>query len=160
MLSAREGQYVVKILTGDLRIGLREGLVEEAIAKAFDVPLEQVKEANMLLGDIGQTALLASRNELHCAELSIFRPIKCMLATPEPTAEAVWERFAEACTRTGRELASSAAGYRLFGRQIRRHPRAAASHYATASRFSLATCGVSQINSRSWPIKPGISRTS
>jgi DNA ligase-1 len=95
-LSAREGQYVVKILTGDLRIGLGEGLVEEAIAKAFTVPLEQVKETNMLLGDVGQTALLASRNELHRAELSIFRPVKCMLATPEPTAQAVWERFAAA----------------------------------------------------------------
>src|SRR5438270_1647994 len=57
-LSAREGQYVVKILTGDLRIGLREGLVEEAIARAFEVPLAQVKEANMLLGDIGSTASL------------------------------------------------------------------------------------------------------
>jgi DNA ligase-1 len=94
-LSAREGEYVVKILTGDLRIGLREGLVEEAIARAFDVPLEQVKQANMLLGDIGQTALLASRNELDRAELTIFRPIKCMLATPEPSAEAIWERFSE-----------------------------------------------------------------
>jgi DNA ligase-1 len=93
ILSPREGEYVVKILTGDLRIGLREGLVEEAIAKAFDVPLEQVREANMLSGDIGQTALLASRKELHRAELSLFRPIKCMLATPQPTAEAVWERF-------------------------------------------------------------------
>ncbi len=80
-------------MTGDLRIGLREGLVEEAIAKAFGVPLDEVKEANMLLGDIGATALLASRNELARAELSIFRPIKCMLATPEPTAEAIWERF-------------------------------------------------------------------
>jgi len=93
ILSAREAQYVVKILTGDLRIGLREGLVEEAIAKAFDVPFEQVREANMLLGDIGQTAALAARKELHRAELSIFRPIKCMLATPQPSAEAVWERF-------------------------------------------------------------------
>ena len=92
-LSAREGQYVVKILTGDLRIGLREGLVEEAIARGFDVPLEQVKEANMLLGDIGGTASLASTKQLDRAELSIFRPIKCMLATPEPTAEAIWERF-------------------------------------------------------------------
>jgi len=92
-LSAREGQYVVKILTGDLRIGLREGLVEEAIARAFEVPLEHVKEANMLLGDIGATASLASRKQLDRAELSIFRPIKCMLATPEPTAEAIWERF-------------------------------------------------------------------
>ncbi|MCA1659208.1 MAG: hypothetical protein LC642_01510, partial [Verrucomicrobiaceae bacterium] len=94
-LSAREGQYVVKILTGDLRIGLREGLVEEAIASAFTAPLEEVKEANMLLGDIGQTALLASRGDLRTAELSLFRPIKCMLASPEPTAEAIWARFAD-----------------------------------------------------------------
>jgi DNA ligase 1 len=94
-LSAREGQYAVKILSGDLRIGLREGLVEEAIARAFEAPLDEVKESNMLLGDIGATATLASRKELHRAELSIFRPIKCMLATPEPTAEAVWERFVD-----------------------------------------------------------------
>jgi ATP-dependent DNA ligase I len=106
ILSPREGEYVVKILTGDLRIGLREGLVEEAITKAFDVPLEKVREANMLSGDIGQTALLASRKELHRAELSLFRPIKCMLATPQPTAEAVWKRFVGA-TATDRTAALS-----------------------------------------------------
>ena len=94
-LSAREGEYVVKILTGDLRIGLREGLVEEAIAQAFNAPLDKVKEANMLLGDIGRTAVLAKNNELHRAELSLFRPIKCMLASPEPTAEAIWKRFVD-----------------------------------------------------------------
>lgn len=94
-LIAREGQYVVKILSGDLRIGLREGLVEEAIAKAFAAPLDEVKEANMLLGDIGRTAVLAKRQELHRAELTLFRPIKCMLASPEPTAEAIWKRFVE-----------------------------------------------------------------
>jgi DNA ligase-1 len=93
-ISAREGQYVIKILTGDLRIGLREGLVEEAIAAAFDAPLDDVKEANMLLGNIGETAVLALQGELHRAELSLFRPIKCMLASPEPTAEAIWTRFA------------------------------------------------------------------
>ena len=95
-LSAREGQYVVKILTGDLRIGLREGLVEEAIAAAFSAPLDEVKEANMLLGDLGATAVLASKGELQRAELSLFRPIKSMLASPEPTAEAIWERFSGA----------------------------------------------------------------
>jgi len=94
-LSALEGQYLVKILSGDLRIGLREGLVEEAIARAFEAPLDQVKQANMLLGDIGAAAVLGLRKELHRAELSIFRPIKCMLARPEPTAEAIWERFAD-----------------------------------------------------------------
>jgi DNA ligase-1 len=95
-LSAREGQYLVKILTGDLRIGLREGLVEEAIAVAFSAPLDEVKEANMLLGDLGAAAVLASKGELQRAELSLFRPIKSMLASPEPTAEAIWERFAGA----------------------------------------------------------------
>lgn len=99
ILSAREGEYLVKVLTGDLRIGLREGLVEEAITKTFDVSLEEVKQANMLLGDIGRTALLASRKELHSAELSMFRPIKCMLATPEPNADAVWNRFIEVTDR-------------------------------------------------------------
>jgi DNA ligase-1 len=94
-LSAREGQYVIKILTGDLRIGLREGLVEEAIATAFFAPLDDVKEANMLLGDIGEAALLASKGELQRAELSLFRPIKSMLASPEPTAEAIWARFVD-----------------------------------------------------------------
>jgi DNA ligase-1 len=109
-LSAREGQYVVKILTGDLRIGLREGLVEESIAKAFDVPLDEVKRVNMLLGDIGQTALLASRKELHEAELSMFRPIKCMLATPEPSANAVWSRFIAAAGDKRSQPGSSIAG--------------------------------------------------
>jgi DNA ligase-1 len=110
-LSAREGAYIVKILTGDLRIGLREGLVEESLAKAFDVPLGDVKRANMLLGDIGQTALLASRKKLHEAELSMFRPIKCMLATPEPSADAVWNRFVKSsgrdCAQPGSSLAAT-----------------------------------------------------
>jgi len=94
-LIGREGQYVIKILSGDLRIGLREGLVEEAIAKAFAAPLDEVKEANMLLGDIGRTAVLAKKQELYRAELTLFRPIKCMLATPEPTADAIWKRFVD-----------------------------------------------------------------
>src|SRR5262245_58351316 len=51
-----EGKYLVKLLVRDLRIGLREGLVEDSIARAFDQPLERVADANMLLGDIGETA--------------------------------------------------------------------------------------------------------
>src|SRR5207249_3429766 len=44
----------------------------------------------------GQTAALAARKELQRAELSIFRPSKSMLATPQPSAEAVWQRFVAA----------------------------------------------------------------
>jgi DNA ligase-1 len=109
-LSALEGAYIVKILTGDLRIGLREGLVEDAIAKAFNAPLQSVQEANMLLGDVGATALLAARRQLDRAEISLFRPIKSMLASPEPTAEAIWDRFASEHTNDGRLGANHSSG--------------------------------------------------
>jgi len=91
-----EAQYVVKILTGDLRIGLKEGLLEEAIAATFETRPEAVREASMLLGDIGRTAQLAKTGRLDEAELHPFQPVKCMLASPEPTAGAIWERITEA----------------------------------------------------------------
>src|SRR5205814_2737297 len=63
-LSALEAKYVIKIITGDLRIGLKENTVEEAIARAFDRPIVAVRRANMILGDIGETAVLAKRGAL------------------------------------------------------------------------------------------------
>jgi len=72
----------VKLLAGDLRIGLREGLVEDAIARAFDQSLETVAYANMLLGDIGETAVRARAADLGDVGMRLFHPIKFMLATP------------------------------------------------------------------------------
>ena len=86
------GSYLIRILTGDLRIGLKEGLLEEAIATAFGTRLEQIKEVNMLTGDIGETAQLAKNNQLSTANLTLFRPVRCMLAIPEPSPEAIWDR--------------------------------------------------------------------
>ena len=58
--SSGDVKYIVKIATGDLRIGSKESLVEEAIAKAFECPLAEVRRANMLTGDIGETRTLAA----------------------------------------------------------------------------------------------------
>ena len=77
-----EAKYLVKLLAGDLRIGLKEGLVEDAIARAFDQPLADVSYANMLLGDIGETAVRARRADLRDVSMRLFHPIKFMLATP------------------------------------------------------------------------------
>jgi DNA ligase-1 len=88
-----EAKYLVKIVTGDLRIGLKEGLVEEAIAQAFSVPPEAVRQANLLRGHIGETAVLAKQNRLAEASLIPFRPVKFMLASPEPTADEIWNRM-------------------------------------------------------------------
>lgn len=90
--TALEGKYLIKILTGDLRIGLKEGLVEDAVATVFNKSAEEIRQANLLLGDIGETARLASDDKLATASLVPFRPIKFMLASPEATAEDVWER--------------------------------------------------------------------
>ncbi|HYG33534.1 MAG TPA: ATP-dependent DNA ligase [Clostridia bacterium] len=87
-----EAKYLVKIITSDLRIGLKEGLVEEGIAVAFTQAPDEVRQANLLLGDIGETAQFASESRLREATLVPFRPIKFMLASPEETAAAVWER--------------------------------------------------------------------
>lgn len=80
--SPLEAKYLIKLLAGDLRIGLREGLVEDAIARVFGQTLADVAYANMLLGDIGETATRARRADLRDVSMRLFHPIKFMLATP------------------------------------------------------------------------------
>jgi DNA ligase-1 len=84
---------IVKVLGGELRIGLREGLVEAAIAKAFDRPIEDVKWAGMLTGDMGRLAELARDDELGKAELALFHPLKFMLASPAEDADEIIARL-------------------------------------------------------------------
>src|SRR6266478_673600 len=88
-----EAKYIVKIISGDLRIGLKESLVEEAIAQAFEAPLGEVKRANMLLGDIGETLLLASAGKLAEACLRLFHPIDFMLASAVESSEEALSYF-------------------------------------------------------------------
>jgi DNA ligase-1 len=90
-----EAKFLVKIISGDLRIGLKEGLVEEAVAIAFNLNADEVRQANLLVGDIADVARLAARKELSAATLVPFRPVKFMLASPEPTTESIWGRVIE-----------------------------------------------------------------
>ena len=84
---------VVKILSGDLRIGLREGLVEAALARAFGRPLDAVKRAGMLTGDVGRTAEAARDGTLEAAQLVLFHPLKFMLASPAEDAAEIIRRL-------------------------------------------------------------------
>ena len=84
---------IVRVLSGELRIGLREGLVEAALAQAYDRPLDAVKRAGMLTGDIGRTATLARTGELGGASLAMFHPLKFMLASPAEDAAEILTRL-------------------------------------------------------------------
>ncbi|MGA2920034.1 MAG: ATP-dependent DNA ligase [Candidatus Sulfotelmatobacter sp.] len=91
-----EAKYIVKVMTGDLRIGLKESLVEDAIAKAYGGTLAEVQRADMLLGDIGETLRLAVEGKLATAKMRLFHPLGCMLASPIEPAEEGLSYFAEA----------------------------------------------------------------
>jgi len=77
-----EAVYVIKIMTGDLRIGLREGLVADAIAQAFDAAAAQVRRATMAAGDIGAVAVAARNETLDAIHVSYGAPVGFMLASP------------------------------------------------------------------------------
>ncbi len=82
-----EATYLVKLVSGDLRIGLKQGLVEDAVARGFGRPLKAVSHAAMLVGDIGEVAVLARADALDRAALRLFHPLGAMLATPAATPE-------------------------------------------------------------------------
>ena len=92
-LTPLEAKYVVKIMTGDLRIGLKESLVEEAVVRGYGGTLAEVQRANMLLGDIGETLKLAASEKLGEARMRLFHPLGFMLASPVESAEEALSYF-------------------------------------------------------------------
>lgn len=93
-----EGRYLARLLLGELRIGIGEGNMRDAIAKAFGVPPERVEHAFQAINDLGQVALLAKRGEGALKEVRIepFRPVKMMLAQQGSIEEMVSEHGAVA----------------------------------------------------------------
>ena len=85
----REAAYFAKILFGDLRTGVREGVLQAAVAEAFGRDLPAVQRAQLLVGDLGEVAALARRDALADARFTLFHPVQFMLAIPvEDAAEA------------------------------------------------------------------------
>lgn len=92
-LTPVEAKFLIKLLLGDLRIGLKDSLVEEALAAATGQPVELVREAHMLCGDIGTVTRAAFSNSLTSIQLRVFQPVQFMLASPEPSADAILARL-------------------------------------------------------------------
>ena len=75
-----EGKFLSKVLTNELRIGLSDGLLINAISEAFGVNLNSVRNALLVTGNIAQVALLAKKNILSTAKMRPLSPISFMLA--------------------------------------------------------------------------------
>jgi DNA ligase-1 len=77
-----EGKYLARLLLGELRIGIGEGNIRDAIARAFDVPPGLVEHAYQARNDLGEVALLARKgaDALSGVSIELFRPVKMMLA--------------------------------------------------------------------------------
>jgi len=122
-----EAKYLVKILIGEMRTGFHEGLMEQAVSKAFQAPLKAVQEATMIVGDIGEVATIAKTEGvlgLVKKGFEVFRPVNLMLAQ---MADGVAEALAEHGGRTAFEYKYDGArvqihklgdGVRVFSRRL------------------------------------------
>jgi DNA ligase 1 len=85
--TGREAAYLAKIIFSDLRTGIKEGVLQAATAEAFNKTTAQIQRCDLLVGDLGEVALLAKQNCLESATFRLFHPIQFMLATPQETPE-------------------------------------------------------------------------
>ena len=90
-----EAKYLLKLMLGDMRIGVKQTLVEEAIAAAAGAPVETVRRAVMLEADLAGAVKRAFAGTLREARMRLFHPLGFMLASPVETSEEGVERFTE-----------------------------------------------------------------
>ncbi|MFU1781982.1 ATP-dependent DNA ligase LigA [Haloarcula japonica] len=97
--SSTEASYLARLVLSEMRIGVGEGTVRDAIAAAFDVPVEAVERAIQVSNDYGMVAE-AARDEgeagLNTITLEIGRPVQAMLAQAGTVAGVLedWDRAA------------------------------------------------------------------
>ena len=97
--STAEARYLSRLVLSEMRIGVGEGTVRDAIASAFDVPVAAVERALQVSNDYGEVAVVAREEGeagLAALDLTVGRPVQAMLAQAGTVAEAVeaWDAVA------------------------------------------------------------------
>ena len=114
LTSPLEAKYLVKIFIGEMRTGFHSGLMEQAVSKGFQIPLEIVQKASMATGDVGEVAAIAKsqgKEGLLKIGFRVFRPVSLMLAQ---TASDIDEALSEHGDETAFE-------YKLDGARVQIH---------------------------------------
>ena len=89
--SPKEGKYIARTVLEDMRVGVGEGTIRDAISAAFDVPAKDIERAYNVRNDYGEVARSAKEHGLKGLEkfsLKLGRPIKPMLAQKVESLEA------------------------------------------------------------------------
>jgi DNA ligase 1 len=93
---ADEQDFLRRLMLGDLRQGALQAVVTDAVARAVDVPVKEVRRALMLLGDPGALAEIGLRDGvegLRRVGLVVGRPVQPMLASTAPDLAAALDRI-------------------------------------------------------------------
>ena len=90
---ALEVKYLLKLMLGDMRIGVKQSLIEEAIGVAAGADVVAVRHAVMLEADLAGAVERAFSGTLDEARMRLFHPLGFMLASPVETPEEAMERF-------------------------------------------------------------------
>jgi DNA ligase-1 len=90
-----EAKYLIKLMSGDMRIGVKQSLVEEAIAFAYGAEPAEVRRAVMLTGSLPEVTAMAISGRLGQAQMRLFHALGFMLASPVASVEEAMERFSE-----------------------------------------------------------------
>ena len=93
--SPLEVKYLLKLMLGDMRIGVKQSLVEEAIAVGANVDVAAVRNAVMLEADLAGAVRRAFAGTLGEARMRLFHPLGFMLASPVESPEEAVERFSK-----------------------------------------------------------------
>jgi DNA ligase-1 len=97
--TASEQEFLVRLLSGELRQGAQEGVLAEAVAKAAQAPADAVRQAAMMCGDlceVSRTALVDGAPALARYSIQLFRPVEPMLASPAESVSDAIEAFGRA----------------------------------------------------------------
>jgi len=98
---ALEAKYLLKLMLGDMRIGVKQSLIEEAIGVASGADVVAVRHAVMLEADLARAVGRAFGGTLGEARMRLFHPLGFMLASPVETPEEAVERFTSKETDAG-----------------------------------------------------------
>ena len=139
-----EARYIIKLAAGDMRTGVKQSLVEDAVAACYQVEPAAVRRAVMLNGSLAEVVAMAASGRLQEARMRLFHPLGFMLASPVDSVDEALARFArEVAAEIAAEVAEEVAEEVAAAKEVspRKRVRSAAKGGANSAGLAGAAAG-------------------